>query len=58
MSRATTPSDDRPLVSRSYQEYDIDQKYYTITQPLLKKEGIIQCAGEAVYSDDKPTIKD
>ena len=57
-SGATTPSDDRPPVSRSYQEYDTDQKYFPITQPLLKKEGMIQCAGEAVYSDDMPTIKD
>ncbi|XP_075975629.1 xanthine dehydrogenase-like [Anticarsia gemmatalis] len=57
-SGATTPSEDRPPVSRSYQEYDTDQKDYPITQPLLKKEGMIQCAGEAVYSDDIPTIKD
>lgn len=57
-SGATTPSDDRPPVSRSYQEYDTDKNYFPITQPLLKKEGIIQCAGEAVYSDDMPAIKD
>lgn len=57
-SGATTPSEDRPPVSRSYQEYDTDQREYPITQPLLKKEGILQCAGEAVYSDDIPTIKD
>ncbi|KAJ8735652.1 hypothetical protein PYW07_007272 [Mythimna separata] len=57
-SGATTPSDDRPPVSRSYQEYDTDPKDFPITQPLLKKEGMIQCAGEAVYSDDTPAIKD
>ncbi|XP_022822065.1 indole-3-acetaldehyde oxidase-like [Spodoptera litura] len=57
-SGATTPSDDRPPVSRSYQEYDTDKKDYPITQPLLKKEGMIQCAGEAEYCDDIPTIKD
>ncbi|CAH0592539.1 unnamed protein product [Chrysodeixis includens] len=57
-SGATTPSDDRPPVSRSYQEFDTDEKDYPITQPLLKKEGLIQCAGEAVYSDDEPTMKD
>lgn len=57
-SGATTPSDDRPPVSRSYQEFDTDEKDYPITQPLLKKEGLIQCAGEAVYSDDEPRIKD
>lgn len=54
----STPTDDRPPVSHSYQEYDTDQKDYPITQPLLKKEGMIQCAGEAVYTDDLPTIKD
>ncbi|CAB3256482.1 unnamed protein product [Arctia plantaginis] len=55
---ATTPTDDRPQISRSYQEYDTDKNDYPITQPLLKKEGMIQCAGEAVYNDDIPTIKD
>lgn len=55
---ATIPTDDRPQISRSYQEYDTDKKDYPITQPLLKKEGMIQCAGEAVYNDDVPTIKD
>ncbi|KAG6453184.1 hypothetical protein O3G_MSEX007992 [Manduca sexta] len=57
-SGATTPSEDRPPVSRSYQEYDTDPKQYPITQPMLKKEGMIQCAGEAEYSDDTPRIKD
>ncbi|KAJ8735651.1 hypothetical protein PYW07_007271 [Mythimna separata] len=57
-SGATTPTDDRPPVSRSYQEYDTDPKDFPITQPLLKKEGMIQCTGEAVYTDDTPAIKD
>ncbi|KAJ8736260.1 hypothetical protein PYW08_006916 [Mythimna loreyi] len=57
-SGATTPTDDRPPVSRSYQEYDTDKKDFPITQPMLKKEGMIQCAGEAVYTDDTPAIKD
>ncbi|XP_049878492.1 uncharacterized protein LOC126375553 [Pectinophora gossypiella] len=57
-SAATTSYEDRPPVSRSYQEYDTDKKDYPITQPLLKREGLIQCSGEAVYSDDNPKIKD
>lgn len=51
-------TDDKPEVSRSYQEYETNKDEFPITQPLLKKEGLIQCAGEAVYSDDMPTIKD
>lgn len=46
---------DRPPVSQSYQEYDTDKNEFPITQPLLKKEGLLQCSGEAVYSDDDPT---
>lgn len=57
-SGATTPTEDRPPVSHSYQEYDTNDKDYPITQPLLKREGIYQCSGEAVYTDDIPTIKD
>lgn len=49
--------DDRPEISQSYQEFETNKADYPITQPLLKKEGLIQCAGEAVYSDDMPTIK-
>lgn len=48
--------EDRPSVSRSYQEFDTDRKDYPITEPMLKREGMIQCSGEAVYSDDIPTI--
>ncbi|XP_063373978.1 uncharacterized protein LOC134661729 [Cydia amplana] len=55
-SGATLSFDDRPPVSRSYQEYDTNKADYPITQPLLKKEGLIQCAGEAKYNDDIPTI--
>lgn len=55
-SGSTTAAEDRPPISRSYQEYDTDQSQYPITQPLLKTEGINQCAGEAVYSDDEPKI--
>lgn len=57
-SGSTTSIEDRPSLSHSYQEYDTNQKDYPITQPLLKREGMIQCAGEAVYSDDIPTMKD
>ncbi|KAI8438679.1 hypothetical protein MSG28_011097 [Choristoneura fumiferana] len=57
-SGATTAYEDRPPVSRSYQEYDTNKADYPITQPLLKKEGLIQCAGEAKYTDDVPTIID
>ncbi|XP_063543961.1 xanthine dehydrogenase-like [Cydia strobilella] len=57
-SGATTAYEDRPPVSRSYQEYDTNRPDYPITQPLLKKEGLIQCAGAAKYADDIPRISD
>lgn len=57
-SGATTSNEDRPPVSRSYQEYDTDKKDYPITQQLLKREGMIQCSGEASYCDDIPKIQD
>lgn len=56
-SGSTTASENRPPVSQSYQEYDSDQSLYPITQPVLKAEGMNQCAGEAVYSDDEPKIE-
>ncbi|XP_072940941.1 xanthine dehydrogenase-like [Epargyreus clarus] len=57
-SGASSVTDDRPPISSGYQEYDTDVNDYPLTQPLLKREGMIQCAGEAVYSDDIPAIKD
>ncbi|RVE48162.1 hypothetical protein evm_007222 [Chilo suppressalis] len=56
-SGATSSKEDRPPVSHSYQEYDTNKKEFPITQPLLKKEGMIQCAGEAVYTEDMPAMK-
>lgn len=55
-SGATSSYDDKPSVSKSYQEYETDEDQYPITQPILKKEGLIQCTGEAEYSDDLPTL--
>ncbi|CAG9796495.1 unnamed protein product [Diatraea saccharalis] len=56
-SGATTSREDRPPVSQSYQEYDVNKNEFPLTQPLLKKEGMIQCAGEAVYSEDMPAMR-
>lgn len=43
---------ERPLSSGS-QTFQSNGKLYPLTQPALKYEGLIQCAGEAEYINDK-----
>lgn len=43
---------ERPL-SKGSQTFQTNGKIYPITQPTLKYEGLIQCAGEAEYINDK-----
>lgn len=42
---------ERPL-SSGIQTYQSNEKTYPLTQPALKYEGLIQCAGEAEYVND------
>ncbi|CAK1542874.1 unnamed protein product [Leptosia nina] len=43
-------------VSSGKQIYTTDSSLYPVNQPIHKVEGLIQCAGEAPYSDDVPKI--
>ncbi|CAB3227915.1 unnamed protein product [Arctia plantaginis] len=47
--------DIRP-VSEGSQVYDTDRNTWPLNQPIPKMEGLIQCAGEAMYTDDIPTF--
>lgn len=42
---------ERPLSSGT-QTFVTNEKNYPLTQPVLKYDGLIQCAGEAIYSND------
>ncbi|XP_067011294.2 xanthine dehydrogenase/oxidase [Anabrus simplex] len=45
----------RPL-SSGKQEFDTDKSMWPVNQPIPKLEATIQCAGEALYVNDVPTI--
>ncbi|XP_004925960.2 xanthine dehydrogenase [Bombyx mori] len=47
--------DSRP-VSEATQTYETNNKLYPLTEPLPKHEALIQCSGEAMYSDDLPSL--
>ncbi|XP_045500109.1 xanthine dehydrogenase 1-like [Colias croceus] len=47
--------DTRP-VSNGQQFYNTDPSIWPLNQPIQKVEGLIQCAGEAKYTEDIPTI--
>lgn len=42
---------DRPLSSGT-QSFDTSQNLWPLTEPVLKNEALIQCSGEAQYSND------
>ncbi|KAJ8719322.1 hypothetical protein PYW08_011497 [Mythimna loreyi] len=52
-SGATILSKTRP-VSRGVQVFETDRSIWPVTQPIMKVEALIQCAGEAFYVDDLP----
>ncbi|XP_075976856.1 uncharacterized protein LOC142977054 [Anticarsia gemmatalis] len=45
--------DTRPL-SKGSQKYSTDRRLWPLNQPVQKVDGLIQCAGETVYTDDIP----
>ncbi|KAL0878800.1 hypothetical protein ABMA27_003830 [Loxostege sticticalis] len=53
-SGATNLRDSR-LVSQARQLYDTNPSQYPLTQPIPKVEALIQCAGEASYTEDRAT---
>ncbi|PZC72995.1 hypothetical protein B5X24_HaOG210193 [Helicoverpa armigera] len=52
-SGAINLPDTRP-VSRATQVFDINHAVWPVTQPIPKREALIQCAGEAFYTEDQP----
>lgn len=42
---------ERPL-SSGIQVFDTNQNLWPLTEPVLKNEGLVQCSGEAQYSND------
>lgn len=53
LSGATKLRDSRP-VSQAMQKYDTDKSLYPLNEPIMKIEAMIQCSGEAQYTDDIP----
>ncbi|XP_063828756.1 uncharacterized protein LOC135078111 [Ostrinia nubilalis] len=43
-------------VSQGRQEFSTDPKLYPLNEPIMKVEAMIQCAGEAKYTDDLPSL--
>nr|XP_049700113.1 uncharacterized protein LOC110380991 isoform X1 [Helicoverpa armigera] len=54
-SGATSLHDSRP-VSRATQVFETNQKVWPLNQPIQKVEALIQCAGEAFYTEDLPNF--
>ncbi|KAL4715716.1 hypothetical protein ACJJTC_006295 [Scirpophaga incertulas] len=44
------------LVSQGIQVYDTNPAQWPLTQPIQKVEALIQCSGEAPYTDDLPSF--
>ncbi|XP_075144825.1 uncharacterized protein LOC142219934 [Haematobia irritans] len=42
-------------LSSGIQTFDTQKKFYPVTQPIEKLEGLIQCSGEATYMNDTLT---
>lgn len=42
---------ERPI-SSGIQSFDTNENLWPLTEPILKNEGLIQCAGEAQYTND------
>ncbi|XP_075976857.1 uncharacterized protein LOC142977055 [Anticarsia gemmatalis] len=44
-------------LSSAKQTYTTDPSLYPVNQPITKAEALYQCAGEALYTDDIPAMK-
>ncbi|XP_045773786.1 xanthine dehydrogenase 1-like [Maniola jurtina] len=55
VSGATKLNETRP-VSEGSQIYDTNPSLWPLNQPIPKLEALIQCAGEATYTEDVPTL--
>ncbi|XP_052742307.1 uncharacterized protein LOC128198880 [Bicyclus anynana] len=54
-SGAVKHRETRP-VSEAHQIYDTNPSLWPITKPLPKNDGLLQCSGEAQYTDDIPLM--
>ncbi|XP_026494618.2 uncharacterized protein LOC113399655 [Vanessa tameamea] len=45
-------------VSKGSQSFETDESIWPLTQPMPKMEAVLQCAGEAIFSNDVPSIVD
>lgn len=45
-------------LSSGIQNFDTKKDNYPLTQPVVKREGLVQCSGEAQYVNDLPYQKD
>ncbi|XP_050550274.1 uncharacterized protein LOC118267951 [Spodoptera frugiperda] len=54
-SGAITLRDTRP-VSKATQVFETNRSVWPVSQPIAKVEALIQCAGEAFYTEDLPNV--
>ncbi|XP_050344182.1 uncharacterized protein LOC126769434 [Nymphalis io] len=45
-------------VSKGSQSFETDKSVWPLNQPMAKMEAFLQCAGEAIFSNDVPSIVD
>ncbi|CAB3227927.1 unnamed protein product [Arctia plantaginis] len=57
LSGAKNLDDDRP-VSRAHQVFDTKPSEWPLNEPITKVEALVQCAGEAFYTEDLPIFSD
>ncbi|XP_060804033.1 uncharacterized protein LOC106135750 isoform X2 [Amyelois transitella] len=44
------------IISKGSQLYDTKPELWPLTEPVIKKDALIQCAGEATYTYDEPEL--
>lgn len=47
--------EDRPI-SSGIQYFETNPKNYPLTKPVIKREALVQCSGEAFYNNDLPPL--
>lgn len=44
------------ITSKGTQTFDTDKSVWPLNQPIPKLEALVQCAGEATFANDLPTV--